>query len=49
MKATIISDTSELLTVKMDRDASEEEARQVIGIDGTYHKRANCLWIVVKH
>lgn len=48
MKATLISDTETMLTFIVDVDVNEEEARQIVRVEGTYHKRSNGLWIVVK-
>lgn len=48
MKAKIISDELNVLTFIMDEGSTEYEARQAVGVEGVYHKRANGLWIVVK-
>lgn len=48
MKAKLISDTETMLTFIVDVDVNEEEARQIVMVEGTYHKRSNGLWIVVK-
>lgn len=48
MKAKIIHDGLHVVTAIMDKDSTEYDARQALGIDGIYHKRAGGLWIVVK-
>lgn len=48
MKAKLISDTETMLTFIVDVDVNEEEARQIVMVEGAYHKRSNGLWIVVK-
>lgn len=47
-KAILIAETDEFISVKIDSDVDETEARQIVGLEGTYHKRANGLWIIVK-
>lgn len=47
-KAILIADTDTITTVRISCDVEETEAREIVGLKGTYHKRANGLWIIVK-
>lgn len=47
-KAILIADTEDFISVRIDSDVDEAEAREIVGLPGTYHKRANGLWIIVK-
>ena len=47
-KAILIADTATITTVRINYDVDEKEAREIVGLPGTYHKRANGLWIIVK-
>lgn len=47
-KAILIADTDDFISVIIDSDVDETEAREIVGLKGTYHKRANGLWIIVK-
>lgn len=48
MKAKIVFDGHAILSFIMDEGSTEYDARQAVGVEGVYHKRANGLWIVVK-
>ena len=49
MKAIVIADTPTILTVRIDSDIDQIECHKLVGVEGTYHKRSNGLWIIVKH
>lgn len=48
MKAIVIADTESILTVRVEADITEDECRTLVGVEGTYHKRNNGLWIISK-